>query len=48
MMFLKILFEVFGTLCMKVSLESPLWRTAAYGSYAVSFTIFPFALEEIP
>lgn len=48
MMLLAIVFEVCGTLCMKVSIESPLWRAAAYGFYGVSFTVFPFALEGIP
>ena len=45
MMSLAIVFEVCGTLCMRVSVESPIWRVAAYGAYAISFSFFPFALE---
>lgn len=44
----SILFEVFGTLCMRLALDNALWRVGAYGAYAASFSLFPFALERIP
>lgn len=40
--------EVVGTTCMKLTVLSEWWRVAAYMCYAVSFSLFPTILQQIP
>lgn len=47
-LFGAIFFEVIGTICMKLTAESELWRIGAYVSYALSFSLFPTVLKYIP
>ena len=43
-----VFFEVSGTTCMRLALESEWWRLPAYMAYAVSFSLFPWIIREMP
>lgn len=43
-----IIAEVAGTICMKLTTQADLWRIGAYVCYAISFSLFPIILKQIP
>ena len=47
-LFAAIAAEVAGTICMKLTTQADLWRIGAYVCYALSFSLFPIILKQIP